>query len=101
MNDDLAEVDSPDFIERRNLADFSDDQIDLMLEQIRERRLKPVLVYMESQELKQKAREADCIETLEKQLSMFAKEKERMDALLEKMELRALKIRAIRLEIDG
>ena len=101
MLEDKEEEEAPDFIERIDISLLSNDEIDKQLEAIRERRIRPVQLYLESQDLKDAARKADCLEILEKQLNMFAKEKDRMDALLDKMEQRALKIRAIRLEIDG
>lgn len=78
---------------------MTDDQLDEALAARRERRLAYYEIYNAAQEQKRETKEGRLRDTLSKQLEMFKKELDRMDVLFEKMDARALKIRAVRLEI--
>lgn len=67
---------------------------------IRERRLKPVRLYEEQQEQVKSVRDERLRASMEKELKGFKKDLERVDAVLTKLEKRALKIKTIRFEID-
>lgn len=84
-----------------DITQMSDDEVELLLTQIRERRLSPVRVYEELTLMKAEARKALLEEMLVKQLTMFEKDLARLDSNIEKVELRARKLRGIKLEIES
>jgi hypothetical protein len=86
--------------QRANVEQLTDDECDVLLFGIRERRLRAFTVYSEAQELKQKARNMKTREQIQKFLDMFNKELKAADKAIEKLEARALKIRALRLEVE-
>ena len=88
-------------INRASIAELSDDEIDALLVGIAERRLAPVKAYEEAALIAAGVRSERLKADLEKQLEMFSKDLVTMDKKLDTMTKRALKIRAIRLEIDG
>ena len=85
---------------RANVGQLSDEEIDTLMNEVRERRLRAFTVYSEAQELKQKARNTKTREQIQKFLDMFDKELKAADKAMEKLEARALKIRALRLEVE-
>lgn len=87
-------------IELVDITKMPNEQIDALILNIRERRLAPIKAYNETQLLKEQARIAGLSEKLNKQCEMFKKELERVDNALDKIEKRALNIRALRLEIE-
>lgn len=87
-------------IELTNLSEMSNEDIDAMLTNIRERRMKPVKIFTENQMLRQQARVQGLEKKLEKQFEMFEKEIARAEKVQEALEKRALNIRAIRLELE-
>jgi len=83
-----------------DIRDLTDSDLDKYLEDIRERRLKPVHIYEQMLKMKSEARRIQLIDTLEKQLVMFEKELERANKAIDKLEGRSRKLRAIRMEIE-
>jgi RecG-like helicase len=83
-----------------DIRDLTDDDLDKHLEDVRERRLKPVHIYEQMLKMKSEARRIQLGETLEKQLEMFEKELERVNKAIEKLEGRSRKLRSIRMEIE-
>ena len=59
-----------------DIRDLTDNDIDKHLEDVRERRLKPVYIYEQMLKMKSEARRIQLGEVLEKQLAMFEKELE-------------------------
>lgn len=94
----MNELDTP--INRATIAQMTDDQIDAHLDQLRERRLKPIQVYKEAKELADKLKHEKRAEALEKAIEGFEKDLLQFDKKLEKLQSRALKIRGIRLEMS-
>lgn len=88
-------------IELTDLTKMSNEDLDALITNIRERRLAPIKAYNDALLLKEQARVAGLEKQLDKALEMFDKERDRADKAIEKLEARALKIRALRLEIDG
>jgi len=84
-----------------DISKMDDATIEAMLHNIRERRLKPVRVYEEMSLLQAAARRENLDKTLAKQLGMFEKEIARVDAAIDKLEKRSIKLRALRLEIEA
>ena len=89
----------PEFIMPFDIRTITDKQIDALLDGIRERRLLAVRLYERVQEEKQHAEDARTREKLSKQLTMLSKELRRCVTIIEKVEDRASKIRALRLQL--
>jgi len=83
-----------------DIRDLTDDDLDKHLEDVRERRLKPVHIYEQMLKMKSEARRIQLGETLEKQLGMFEKELEKVNKAIDKLEGRSRKLRSIRMEIE-
>jgi hypothetical protein len=83
-----------------NIKEMSDDELDLLLVRIRERRLKPVKDYEDAQALKTMSRREDLEKQSIKHFEMFEKELARVDAALDKLDARARKLRGVRLELQ-
>ena len=83
-----------------DLTQMSEDERELLVNQIRERRLAPVRAYEELSLMQAAARK----EMLEKQwtkaLEMFQKDLARADRAMSALEKRGTKLRAINLEIE-
>ena len=93
----MIDGDTP--IELVNVSEMSDNDLDALIQNIRERRLKPIAAYEAAKLMKDQAKEQGLLSKLEKQGEMFQKELVRVDKALESLEKRALNIRAIRLEL--
>lgn len=79
---------------------MTDEELDAHLTKIRERRLEPIRIYEEQQALKLKLIEAKLIAKFDKQHKMFEKELAAADKAYSKLEARALKMKALALEIE-
>ena len=88
-------------IKLADISKMSDEQLDAMIHIIRERRLKPVRDFEEMSALKAEAIRQGLNKQLNKQLEMIEKELSRADKAIEKIELRAIKLRALKLEIEA
>ena len=88
-------------IKLTNISEMSDKELDAMIYNIRERRLKPVRDFEELSTLKAAALKQNLGKQLTRQLDMFEKELARADKALEKIEVRAIKLRALTLEIEA
>ena len=88
-------------IKLTDISKMSDEQLDAMIHNIRERRLKPVRDFEELSTLKAEALKQNLGKQLTRQLEMFEKELARADKALEKIEVRAIKLRALKLEIEA
>tara|TARA_Y100001963_G_C6612760_1_gene367848 strand:+ start:481 stop:765 length:285 start_codon:yes stop_codon:yes gene_type:complete len=86
---------------RTYIADMSDDEIDAFLTSVRDRRLKSIKAYEETEALRWQARIMKLDKHLDHQLKMFEKERGQMDRILAKVEKRVLQIRALRLQLEG
>ena len=74
---------------------------DVLLEGIRERRLRPVRAYEQLTLMQAEARKEDLEAQWTKALEMFKKDLDRADRAMEKLEQRSVKLRAIELEIES
>ena len=83
-----------------NISEWSDDDVEAHLHNIRERRMRPVKVYEEMSMLQAAAKREGLEEILKKQLEMFVKESERADKAISNLEKRSTRLRALRLELD-
>lgn len=87
-------------IERTTVEDMTNGELDTLLAQRRERRLKSFQVYLEAEESRKRARDVQLRAKLEKQLALLLKEFDRTDAALDKLDKRILVIAGIRLELE-
>lgn len=94
----MTKEDTP--IVYRSIEDMDDDEIDELVDELRQRRLQPVLVFQEHERVRKETAQDGLREALTKQCNMFKKEQERANAAIEKLEQRAARIRAIRIQLD-
>ena len=83
-----------------NLTQMSEDERELLVNKIRERRLAPVRAYEELSLMQAEARKEQLEKTWAKQLEMFEKDLARADKAMQTLEKRGTKLRAINLEIE-
>ena len=93
-------VDPPSPIERQTISDMTTDQLDAAIAQRRERRLQAFEVYKLAVESKKRAQDERLRTQLDKQLVMLEKEFARVDAMLDKLDVRFTKVAGIRLELE-
>lgn len=87
-------------IDLATIKEMSDDEVDKLVGEIRERRLKPVHDYEESQAVKAMYRRAGLDKQLAQHQKMFEKELARADTIIDKLEARARKLRGLKLELE-
>ncbi|NJL54621.1 hypothetical protein HC928_05060 [bacterium] len=85
---------------RASIETLTDDELDAMLESIRERRLKLVQQMVELEAAKHAAKREVISGKVSKHFAMLKKELTKVDNDIEKISARLLKIRALRLELD-
>ena len=95
----MPQLDTP--MQRRSIDEISPEQCEELIDGIRARRLKSVREHAEMLALKAKQRDERLIEQIIHEDEMFTRQLERTDAAIEKLEKRALRIRALKLELDG
>ena len=83
-----------------NLTQMSEDERELLVTKIRERRLAPVRAYEELSLMQAEARKEMLEKQWSKALEMFQKELARADKAISTLEKRGTKLRAINLEIE-
>ena len=86
--------------DRTSIELLTDDELDAMLEVIRERRLKLVKQMQDLEAARHNARREVIAGKVEKHFEMLVKEMQGFDKHIEKVEKRLLKIRALRLELE-
>jgi hypothetical protein len=85
---------------RVNIMDMSHEEMEAFLSGIRERRLKSIQIYEETELLREQARKLKLDKTLDHELKMWSKELAQLDKVIEKVEKRTVKLRAIRLQLE-
>jgi hypothetical protein len=83
-----------------DLTKMTPEEHEALVVQIRDRRLKPVRVYEELSLMKAEARKEMLEKQWAKQLEMFEKELVRADRAIQKIEMRQVKLRAMKMEIE-
>jgi hypothetical protein len=83
-----------------DITQMSPDEREYLIEQIRERRLKPVKAYEELTLMKAEARKEGLEQTHARQLEMFLKDLGRADRAMETLEKRTRKLRGLMMEIE-
>jgi len=83
-----------------DLTKMSEDERELLVTKIRERRLAPVRAYEELTLMQAAARKEQLEAQWQKALEMFDKELGRADRAMTNLEKRATKLRALQLEIE-
>lgn len=89
-----------DPIDPQTISDLTDDQLDSLIAARQQRRMAPVRHYEEAQRAKQEYQDAQARDLLHKKLQQFEKQLGSVDTALEKLEKRALEIRALRLQLE-
>lgn len=84
-----------------DLTKLDDEEREILLLGIRERRLYAAKIFDESNRLKQASKAIKLEEDLDNQLRMFAKEALRADKAIEKLEVRINRLRMLEMEING
>ena len=83
-----------------DLTQMTEDERELLVTRIRERRLAPVRAYEELTTMQAEARKEMLEKQWSKQLEMFSKDLTRADKAMETLEKRGTKLRAIKLELE-
>jgi len=83
-----------------DLTTMTEDERELLITKIRERRLAPVRAYEELTAAQALVRKDRLEEQWLKQLEMFTKDLARADKAMETLEKRGTKLRAIKLEVE-
>lgn len=88
-----------EFIDPHNLDALTEDQIDNMLEQIRERRLRALRLYQQAEEEKAQKQYDVASEKLDNQIRLLDGNIKRMDQALNALDKRINNVRALRLQL--
>ena len=86
-------------VEKRSIDQLSNEELDILLEGLRARRLVSVALYQQSVAEKRKLQEQRDKEVLARQLELGAKELERVNTALDKLETRIRRIQALKLQL--
>jgi hypothetical protein len=86
---------------RATIDEIDEDTLYVLLDELRERRLRAVRVLEEAEEIKRLARSERVREMVAKHVTMFDKELLTCTKNLDKLEQRVNKIKALRLEIGA
>ena len=88
----------PEFISQVDISNFTDDQLDQMINLIRLRRLNSTLIYERTMREKEQLTLSKAREQLDKKCGQVFKELDRSLTILEKLELRINEMRALRIQ---
>ena len=88
------------YIECKTVEDMTNDELDTLIAQRRERRLRSFKVYEQAEESKRRAKDERLKAKLGKQIDIMKKELDRADAALDKLDKRITVIAGIRLELE-
>ena len=92
------EKDTP--IRLASLTEMTPLERETLLEEIRERRLAPVHIYEQLSTMKAEARKEQLEQQWSKALEMFKKDLKSVDKVMERLEARSRKLRAMEMEIE-
>lgn len=90
----------PEFVRPREMLQLSDEQVDALVEGMRERRLHAYKVYQEAERQKALIQNEKDQAKYAKMLEMFEKEHATAEKALTKLEERIKKIRAMSMDLD-
>jgi len=85
---------------RVNVMEMDDNTLDAFLLNIRDRRLHSVRIFEESEQLRELARRQKMTKVLDHEQAMCKKELTQLDKVIDKVEKRVLKLRALRLQLE-
>ena len=83
-----------------NILEMSDQDLVAFITGILEGRLKAVKIFEETELLREQARKLQLDKTLDHELKMCTKELAQLDKVIEKVEKRTIKLRALRLQLE-
>ena len=84
-----------------NMTQLDEGERNALIEGIRERRLRPVVIYEQLSLMQAEARKEHLEEQWAKQLEMFKKELVRADKAFDTLQARSVKLRTIEMEIES
>lgn len=84
---------------RQTIDKIRDGVLEQLIEALRERRLATVKAWKEVSALKAEARDRKTKERIHRQMELFKKEQERAEKAIDKLEKRALDLRALVLQL--
>lgn len=85
---------------RITITEMSSEELDAHITRIRDRRLNPIRIYAEAQELRQRVIAGKLSARLDKQIHMLKKELDQHEKMLTKLDKRVLNIKALELELE-
>lgn len=89
----------PEFIQPRSLTEMRTDEIDALLDRVREVRLRGLRIYEETQARKAQIKDQHDRDQLDQRLGMLMKEVAKMDRYIERVEGYIGKVRSLRLQL--
>ena len=87
-------------LHRTNIMEMDDDEYESFITGLRERRMKSIRDFEEMTAMREKAAQARQLDSLDHELKMFSKELTQWDKVMTKLEVRATKLRTLRLLIE-
>ena len=87
-------------VKRVSITEMTDDQISSFLIGIRERRLKAVQIFEDTQALRDQAYKLQLNTKFEHELKMFERERTQLAKVIEKVEKRVTGLRALQLQLE-
>jgi hypothetical protein len=94
-----SEPDVPEFIRPADLLSMTNEQIDALIDGIRQRRLNAAHIYKETKRHRDKASGRNLLSQFEKRMLKLAKEIEKADKIIDSLEKAANDVRALRLQL--
>lgn len=89
----------PEHINPTDLSNLSDEEIDLLLMGIRQRRMQKLVLYNETVKLKEEARLVNIEGKLDRKLNQFLKQLDKVEKALEKLENYANEVNGLRIQL--
>lgn len=93
--------DIPEFVQPKNINDLTDEELDVMIEGMRVRRMKSLNIYQQTKLLQIEKEQYKVGLQLDKKMEKYKKLYDRSEKLLEDMEKTANEIRAYRLQLGA
>lgn len=101
MSSTTSQTTVPNFIVPVDLTKLSDEQLEVMVEGIRNRRMKSLYLYQQTEKLKDEAARIKLEDTYNKKMVKLAKLLETTNNYLEKLELASNEVRVLRVQLGS
>lgn len=99
MSDVETTGEVPNFITPTDISKWSDKEIDVLLDGIRYRRMQAHVIYSETQKTREIAAKVKLEGLIDKKLEKLRKAIDKVDVVLEKLELAVNEVRALRVQL--